>query len=136
MALGKGYADVVVRHYRDLLVWQKGLVLARACYEVTKLSPKRNFLDSRVKSAEQPHQLPANIAEGHCRTHTKEFAHYVAIARGSLGEVETHLILCREVGLMEDPELNKLLELCEELSRMLTALRKSLRAPQQLTNRN
>jgi four helix bundle protein len=70
--------------------------------------------------------IPANIAEGQGREHTKEFLHHLSIARGSLMELETHLVLCQRVGLLEQAKLDPLLALTDRISRMLSGLRKAL----------
>ncbi len=118
----------MVQHYRELLVWQKGMSLARLCYEVTKEFPKSEIfgLTSQIRRAGA--SIPANIAEGHGRAHTKEYLNHLSMARGSLAELETHLILSQQVGLLPEENLNTCLELCEEISRMLSGLRKSLEA--------
>jgi four helix bundle protein len=70
--------------------------------------------------------IPANIAEGQGRQSTKEFLNFLSISRGSLKELETHLILSQRVGLLPQDQLDPLLTLTDEISRMLSGLRKSL----------
>jgi four helix bundle protein len=100
--------------------------LAQKCYEVTKLFPKEELfgLTSQIRRAAA--SIPANIAEGQGRQHTKEFLNFLSIARGSLMEVETHLLLCQRIGLLQEAKATELLTLTDEISRMLTGLRKSL----------
>ena len=71
--------------------------------------------------------VAANIAEGRGRYGTKEFIKFLGIARGSLTELETHLQLSHRVKLLQKDRLDELLALTDEISRMLTALRRSLR---------
>jgi four helix bundle protein len=68
--------------------------------------------------------IPANIAEGQGREHTKEFLNHLSIARGSLMELETHL--SERVGLLQQAELQSLLARADRISRMLSGLRKVL----------
>ncbi len=100
--------------------------LAKLCYQLTKGFPKAEIfgLTSQIRRAAG--SIPANIAEGHGRAHTKEYLNHLSMARGSLAELETHLILSQEVELMKEIDLNKCLALADEISRMLAALRKSL----------
>ena len=70
--------------------------------------------------------IPANIAEGQGRDHTKEFLNHLSVARGSLMELETHLILSDRIGLLNEVEVETLLALTDRISRMLSRLRKSL----------
>ena len=78
---------------QELEVWQKSMDLAVACYEATRSFPKEELfgLTSQIRRASS--SMPANIAEGQGRQSTKEFLNFLSIARGSLKEVETHLIL-------------------------------------------
>ena len=117
-----------VQHFRELLVWQKGMILAKLCYEVTTGFPRSEMfgLTSQIRLAAV--SVPANIAEGHGRAHTKEFLNHLSMARGSLAELETHLILSQQVGLLTEDTLATCLTICGEISRMLSGLRKSLEA--------
>jgi four helix bundle protein len=115
-----------MQSFRDLEVWQVSLDLAVACYEATKPFPKeeRYGLVSQIRRASA--SVPANIAEGHGRQHTKEFLHSLGIANGSLYELETHLLLCRRVQLLTAEEVGPLLVLCERVSKMIARLRQAL----------
>ncbi len=113
--------------YRQLEVWQSGMELAEKCYQVTRDFPRKELfgLTSQVRRAGA--SIPANIAEGQGREHTKEFLQHLSIARGSLMELETHLMLAQRVGLLEQDKLDNLLGLTDRTSRMLSGLRKALR---------
>jgi four helix bundle protein len=115
-----------VQHYRELIVWQKAMSLAKLCYQVTKKFPREELFGMTSQIRRAAASISANIAEGHSRTHTKEYLHYLSIARGSLAETETYLILSREVELLPEVDLQKCLALADEISRMLAALRTSL----------
>jgi four helix bundle protein len=80
-----------VRNYHDLLVWQRGLEIALAVYQATKDFPsdERFGLTSQLRRAAS--YVPANIAEGHERSSTKEFLRHISIAIGSLAETATLL---------------------------------------------
>jgi four helix bundle protein len=82
-----------VKNYRELVVWQKAMGLAKLCYQVTKRFPKEEMFGMTSQIRRSAASIPANIAEGHGRTHTKDYLHFLSIAKGSLAEVETHLIL-------------------------------------------
>jgi four helix bundle protein len=70
--------------------------------------------------------VPANIAEGHARAHTKEYLYQLSVAKGSLAELETLLILSSDVELLREEDLHRCLQPADEISRMLAALRTSL----------
>src|SRR5690349_6417255 len=114
-----------VQHYRQLLVWQKAMDLAVHCYEVTKVFPadERYGLTSQIRRAAV--SIPANIAEGHARFYTKEFLHHLSIARGSLAEMETELMIGQRVGFLQLDTLDKVLVMTDEIGRMTAGLRQS-----------
>jgi len=70
--------------------------------------------------------IPSALAEGHARSSTKEFVRYISIAMGSLAELETQLLICAKLELMAEHAVHSLLSLCDEQSRILHGLRKSL----------
>ena len=117
-----------VQHYRQLIVWQKALDLAVECYQATKTFPseERFGLISQIRRAAV--SVPANIAEGQGRSHTKEFLNHVSMARGSLLELETLLQLSQRVGFLSQEALDLLLTSSAEVSRMLSGLRNALEA--------
>ena len=117
---------MTVQHYRQLKVWQTAMDLAAECYRVTKEFPKDELFGMISQIRRAAASVPANIAEGQGRQHTKEFLQFLSTARGSLMEVETHLLLSQRVGLLPQDELDKLLNLAEQISRMLSGLRQAL----------
>jgi four helix bundle protein len=117
---------MTVRSYQELAVWQKAMTLAAECYQVTRAFPKEELVGISSQIRRAAASVPANIAEGQGRYSTKEFLRHLSIARGSLNELETHLILSQRIGLLPNDRLLPLLDLADEISRMLTGLRKSL----------
>ena len=119
---------MTVQHYRELKVWQVAMNLAEQCYLATKSFPKEELFGMTSQIRRAAASVPANIAEGQGRQHTKEFLNHLSIARGSLMEVETHLLLSQRVGLLNQTTLDALLTMSDEISRMLSGLRRSLEA--------
>jgi four helix bundle protein len=115
-----------VLHYRELKAWQMAMDFAERCYLATKGFPKEEQfgLTSQIRRAAG--SVPANIAEGQGRSHTKEFLKHLGIARGSLLETETHLLLSHRVGLLDPKTLDSLLAVSDEIGRMLSGLRRAL----------
>ena len=111
-----------VRHYRDLLVWQKAVVWVEAIYAVTRRWPtdERFGLISQVRRAAV--SVPSNIAEGCARRSTAEFVRFLSIARGSLAEVETQIIIARRLDYLDQSAETSVLEAADEISRMLAGL--------------
>lgn len=116
-----------IRNYRDLTVWQLGMDIAVRVYEVTRDFPadKKFGLTSQLRRAAA--SVPANIAEGHARSSTKDYVRFVAIAIGSLAETATFLELAGRLDYGQVDDLRKIYELTTEERRMLRSLQKSLR---------
>jgi four helix bundle protein len=115
-----------LQSYKELEVWQMAMDLAEQCYRTTRSFPRDELfgLTSQIRRAAV--SIPANIAEGQGRDHTKEFLHFLSVARGSLMETETHLLLSGRIGLINQEILDPLLELTARIGRMLAGLRKAL----------
>lgn len=115
-----------VRSYRDLIVWQKGMELAADVYRLTRLLPKQEEDRITAQLIRAATSIPANIAEGHGRGTRKDYAHFISIAKGSLAELETFLLLARNLDLAPRDKCEAVLNSAEEVGRMLTALRSKL----------
>src|SRR5262245_1329892 len=111
--------------FKDLEVWQVAMDVAEQCYEVTRKFPREEIFGMTSQIRRASASVPANIAEGQGRDHTKEFIHFLSVAKGSLGEVETHLLLSHRVGLLKQHQLDPIVILIERVGRMLTALKKA-----------
>jgi four helix bundle protein len=118
----------MIESYRDLTVWQKAMDLAEEAYRLSRLMPKAEEYRLTSQLLRAAVSVPANIAEGHSRGTRKDYANFINIARGSLAESETLLLLARRTGLLDEAQATKALTLANEVGRMLTALRRSLTA--------
>jgi len=98
-----------------------------ACYQMTATFPKSEVygLSSQIQRASV--SLPANIAEGHQRQHSKEFLQFLSIASGSLAELETHIYIAGRLGYVDEKHLNNLLDKTSEIGRMVNGLRRSIK---------
>ncbi|HEV7665852.1 MAG TPA: four helix bundle protein [Chloroflexota bacterium] len=128
--LGSGSWDlglaVAITSFRDLRVWQAGMELATAIYALTQSFPaaERFGLSSQLQRAAT--SIPSNIAEGHTRAYTREYLHHVAIAHGSLAELETQLELAIRLGYLKPAAGYPMLAQALSLSKQLNALRTAL----------
>ncbi len=113
-------------NYKQLQAWQNGMELVRRVYHLTRSFPRHEIfgLSSQVQRAAI--SVPANIAEGHTRGTTKEFLRFVAIAHGSLAEVETMCLVARDLHYIDAESLGQLAGLCDVTGRMLGSLRRTL----------
>lgn len=111
-----------VRHYRDLLVWQKAVAWVEVVYAATRTWPsdERFGLTSQIRRAAV--SVPSNIAEGCARRTTPEFLRFLSIARASLAEAETQLIIGQRLTYLDEAGLARLLDSADEISRMLSGL--------------
>lgn len=118
---------VAVRHFKELIVWQKAVDLAVAVYEATKRFPseERYGLASQLRRASV--SVASNIAEGQCRGAGGDFIRFLRMARGSLGELETQLILAQRLTFVDVEVEAQLLELAGEVGRLLNGLLNSLK---------
>lgn len=114
-------------HYRELVVWQKSMDLAQAIYRLTPQLPREETYGMRSQITRAAVSIPANIAEGWTRESRNEKAQFLAIAQGSLAEVETLLTLCERIGWFQPQETILARGLIDEVSRMLTTMRRKLR---------
>src|SRR5919199_3963951 len=112
----------VIRSYRDLIVWQKAIALMAESYRCSRSLPadERFGLVAQIRRAAV--SVPANIAEGHGRHHRDDYRQFLSIARGSLMELETHLIICETLGFIPAQQLSSARVLATEVGRMLSVL--------------
>lgn len=71
--------------------------------------------------------MAANIAEGKGRGTTNEFIRFLTIANGSLTELDTHFVIANKLEFINDNTLSEVVGQIEEVGRIVTGLRKSLR---------
>lgn len=114
------------RDFADLIVWQKGMLLAKKIYKLTSGFPteEKYGLVSQLQRAAV--SIPSNIAEGQGRNSGAEFVHFISIAEGSACEVHTQLLLSVQLGFCTDQQIQECLGLTRELRKMLNALRRTL----------
>ncbi|HET7203011.1 MAG TPA: four helix bundle protein [Steroidobacteraceae bacterium] len=113
--------------HRDLLLWRKALDLTVDIHKTTKSMPRQELfgLVSQLRRASV--SIPSNIAEGTARRTTKEFIHFLHIARGSLAELDTQLLLARRFGYLTEAETTNLESQVHEVGRLLNAVLAGLR---------
>jgi four helix bundle protein len=115
-----------ITSHRELVVWQKAMDLTVQVYGLSSRFPadERYRLTSQITRAAA--SVPANIAEGHARSTATEYAHFLSIAKGSLMETETFLMLAVRLNYLSEIQVAASLHLVTEVSKMLTRLRMRL----------
>jgi S23 ribosomal protein. len=113
-------------YYKELIVWQKSLLLVKHIYLVTQKFPPHELYGLVNQMRRAAVSIPSNIAEGQMRNSPAEFARFLAIASGSLAELETQMIIAQEIGYMTQQQGAEFFSLHSEVSRMLTALKNKI----------
>ena len=119
---------MTVRHYSDLVAWQKAMDLAVATYRSTEHFPQREIFGLPNQMRRAAVSIPSNIAEGQGRSTTKDFVNFLFIARGSLQELETQAILSCRLSFISEETKASLLTATAEEARILNGLINSLAA--------
>ena len=114
----------MVRTYKELVAWQKGMALVKAVYDLVKQFLKAEQYRLVYQLTRAAVSVPSNIAEGFGRATNKDFAHFLSQARGSLFEVETQLLIAKDLGFVD--EVTPELELSTELGKIINGLIRKL----------
>ncbi|GAB4457859.1 MAG: four helix bundle protein [Anaerolineae bacterium] len=117
---------MTLKTYRELTVWQKAMDLVEAVYRLTQDFPaeEKFGLTSQLRRAAV--SIPANIAEGYGRTHRGDYLRHLSIAKGSLLEVETHLIISVRLKFATREKAAESWRLSQQVGKMLSKLIASL----------
>ena len=116
-----------MQSYRDLIVWQKAMRLVVAIYKVTQKFPKSEVYGLASQMQRAAVSIPSNIAEGQGLKQTQAYLRHLAIATGSLCELETQIEIAEQLGYLSAEQPSPLLQ-ANEIGRMLFGLRQSLQA--------
>lgn len=114
------------RSYKDLVVWQKAITLAKLVYKFTGGFPSEEKFGLTAQMRRAAVSIPSNIAEGQARHTTGEFIQFISHAEGSLAELDTQLILAVELQFSRIGNAHPAFELIAELRRMLNVLCRTL----------
>jgi four helix bundle protein len=113
-------------NFKELLVWQKSIDLVTEIYKITESFPKNEIygLVSQIRRASV--SIPSNIAEGNSRRSKPDYLQFLKIARGSCAEIETQLIISKNLNYLSEENYQKLNNNSIEISKMLNGLINSL----------
>ena len=118
--------DTQVRSYRDLIVWKQAMELAAVCYQKTNVFPATEAFGMTSQIRRSCASIPANNAEGNGRENTGSYIQFLRVAQGSLKELETHVLLARQVNLLVENDSADVLKRCEQVGKLLRGLIRSL----------
>ena len=111
-----------MKAHKDLIVWQKSMELTRIIYTLTKRFPQGEIFGLTNQIRRAVVSIPSNIAEGFGRNSDKQFIHFLKIAKGSAAELETQLLISRDLSYLTAKDAKSTLALYDEIARMLGAL--------------
>src|SRR5215469_15699681 len=117
---------MAVKAFNELIVWQKAIDFVETIYAITATFPRDEVygLTSQLRRAAV--SVPSNIAEGQCRQTTRDFLNFLAIARGSLGEIETQIEIADRLRYISAGKKEMIMERLKEIARLLRELSNSL----------
>lgn len=117
----------MIKSYRDLDVWQKTIELIKLIYVETKDFPKEELYGLVSQMRRAAVSIASNIAEGKTRQHVNEYIQFLYIALGSCAELETQIIVSRELSYFKNKEVPTFLEKLDHIARMIRNLIKRLK---------
>ena len=115
-------------NYRELVVWQKSMVLVQEVYKMIKLLPKEELFSLSAQLRRAVVSIPSNITEGHARGSDRDFARFLTIGQGSRAEVETQLEICIRLGYIPESQAEEVFYISNEVERMLYSMIQKLSA--------
>ena len=114
-----------MKSHKDLLVWQKSMELVTSIYIVTRSFPKDEIFGIVSQMRRAAVSIPSNISEGYGRLYEKETVKFLSNALGSATELETQMIISKDLGFLPIDDAAKLINSIQEIIRMLSALIKT-----------
>ncbi|MFP5227212.1 MAG: four helix bundle protein [Acidobacteriota bacterium] len=116
-----------IESYRDLIVWQRAVAMSVAVYRLTAQFPREETFGLTGQLRRAGVSVASNIAEGNGRATSGEYRHFLGMARGSNLELQTQLVIARQLGLGASESIDQAEGLSFEIGKMLVALMKKLR---------
>ena len=113
--------------HKDLILWRKALDLAVLVHRSSTALPRSEIYGLVSQMRRAATSVPSNIAEGYARRSTKEFIYFLRVARGSMAELETQLLLAQRVGYLPERQVTELQDRIDEVGRILHAVVAGLR---------
>ncbi|MFZ0034951.1 MAG: four helix bundle protein [Sedimentisphaerales bacterium] len=115
-----------IRSFRDLEIWQRGIVLTEVVYQSTKAFPNEELYGLVSQLRRTAVLIPSNIAEGFARQHNKEYKQFLRISLGSCAELTTQVIIASKLRYIAGKAAVAMVNEIEEISRMTMSLIKKL----------
>jgi four helix bundle protein len=119
----------IIKSFRDLNIWQKGIDLVKDIYKETQNFPRQEIYGLTNQIRRAAISIPSNIAEGHIRQHRAEFRQFLSVALGSLAELETQIVTSRELNYISTEKSLNLIDQMGSIGKMIRDLIKKLNNP-------
>ena len=116
-----------VRTYKELIVWQKAIQLTILVYKFTTAFPKEETYGIISQMRRSAVSIPSNIAEGWARKNTAEFINFLSISNGSVAELQTQLVISKELNYGSEVLREEIDSLLVEIQKMIPAMMSSLK---------
>jgi len=116
-----------MRNYKSLSLWEKGIQLSLEIYKITKSFPKEELFGLTSQMRRSGVSIASNIAEGAGRGSNNEFSRFIDIALGSAAELDTQVIISKELEYLDSEKFKKITENIEEVQKMLSGLKNKLK---------
>ena len=113
---------VYIKSYKELIVWQKSILLVKEVYLLTEKFPASELYTLTSQIRRSAISIPSNIAEGYGRNSLKDYTKFYNVAYGSALELETQLLLGKELRFINERDALKAEQLLNEVCRMLHAM--------------
>jgi four helix bundle protein len=113
--------------HKDLILWQKAMDLASLVYLASGELPKSELFGLTSQLRRAGTSIPSNIAEGSARRSTKEFLYFLHVARGSMAELETQVLLAHKTGHFAESRAIELQRSIDDVGRILSSVIAGLR---------
>lgn len=108
-----------MKNFKELLIWQKGIQIVKHLYQLTKQFPSEEKFGIVSQMTRATVSIPANIAEGSSRNSDKDYARFLQLALGSAFELQTYLVISREMNWAEEEDIKEVEILLEEEIKMI-----------------
>ncbi|MBI5027176.1 MAG: four helix bundle protein [Nitrospirae bacterium] len=120
-----------MKGHHKLRIWNQSIQMVTKVYKLTESFPNHELYGLTSQIRKSAVSIPSNIAEGAARNSTKEYINFLSIAQGSCSELETQLIIAKNLGYgglnsNSSNNIEPILEELNEISMMITGLKKSL----------
>jgi four helix bundle protein len=113
-------------HYKELIIWQRAMELAKSIYRLTALFPAEEKYGLATQMRRTAVAIPSAIAEGQARYGTQEFLHFLSRTSGFLAELETQALLSVELKMCPESDTSEIVTAIGEIQKMVTAIRRKL----------